>query len=366
VAIELFFSIASIFGRSEPSAQGCVVVTIKIVFTRYEVQTARRTWERAMTPRSRQRLMFGSMCLIWGSTWVAMKAGIESVPPVLFAGTRFIAAGALLLACARLRGERLGLRRADLGRLGAVTVLMISLAYALIFWGTVHVSSGLAAVIDLSFLPVALLGIAVALGEERFDARRALAVGLGILGLVILFGPRALGEVKGSALEVWGGLAIVASALVYALGSVLARPLLRRYPPCPLSGATLLPGGLLMVAASLLSEPGATSALDGRWGWAAWGGWAFLGLFGSLLAYTCYMVLVRDWGASRAGTYAFVSPVIAVVLGVAVLGEEVRASDVIGIAVMLLASWQALRGEDAGAHAFEPVGSAEPAATCRQ
>ena len=99
-----------------------------------------------------------------------------------------------------------------------------------------------------------------------------------------------------------------------------------------------------MVAGSLVFEPGAVAALDFRWGIAAWSGWAFLVFFGSLLAYTFYMVLVRDWGASRAGTYAFVSPVIAVVLGMLVLDETVGASDVAGMAVMLLASWLALRG----------------------
>jgi drug/metabolite transporter (DMT)-like permease len=296
-----------------------------------------------MTSARQQTLMFGLMCLIWGSTWIAMKVGVQSVPPVLFAGTRFVAAGTLLLAYAYFRGERLRLTSGDAQRLAIVTVLMITLAYALIFWGAVHVSSGLAAVIDLSFLPVALLAIAVALREERFDARRAAAVALGVTGLIVLFAPKAVGELEGTVMELWGGLAIVASAFVYSLGSVLARPLLRRHPPTALSGAMLLPGGLLMVAGSLLVEPGAMAALNGRWGIAAWSGWAFLVFFGSLLAYTFYMVLVRDWGASRAGTYAFVSPVIAVLLGVLLLDEIVRTSDVVGMAVMLAASWLALR-----------------------
>ena len=105
-------------------------------------------------------------------------------------------------------------------------------------------------------------------------------------------------------------------------------------------------GGTAWTAVNSCLVP--VAALDGRWGWAAWSGWAFLVLFGSLLAYTYYMVLVRDWGASRAGTYAFISPVIAVALGVAILGEEVRISDMIGMAVMLLAAWQALREKEVG------------------
>jgi drug/metabolite transporter (DMT)-like permease len=299
--------------------------------------------EDPMTQARQRKVAFALMCVIWGSTWIAMKLGIESVPPVLFAGTRFVAAGTLLLAFVYLRGERLRIQRRDIGRFVVVTVLMTTFAYALIFWGAVHVSSGLAAVIDLSFLPIALLAIGVALGEEPFEGRRAAAIALGVVGLAVLFAPKVVGELKGTVMELWGGLAIVASAFVYGLGSVLARPLLRRYPAAALSGGMLLPGGLLMVVGSLLFEPGAVAALDGRWGVAAWGGWAFLVLFGSLVAYTFYLVLVRDWGASRAGTYAFVSPVIAVVLGMLVLGEDIHAPDVVGMAIMLLASWLALR-----------------------
>jgi drug/metabolite transporter (DMT)-like permease len=294
------------------------------------------------------------MCLIWGATWIAMKVGVEAVPPILFVGTRFVAAGALLAGYVLWTGERWPFERRDLYRLPLVTLLMVCAAYALIFWGAVHVSSGLAAVIDLSFLPVALLALAVLLREERFDGHRAAAIGLGILGLAVLFAPKVAGQVSGTVMELWGGLAIVASAVVYGLGSVLARPLLRRSSPILLSAATLLPGGAILVVASLLFEPGAVAALDGRWGWAAWSGWAFLVLFGSLLAYTFYLGLVRDWGPTRAGTYCFISPGIAVILGIAVLGEELRPTDVVGMAVMLVAAWLALRSRAAAPH---PTGS---------
>ena len=304
-----------------------------------------------MKATRRQTVVFALMCLIWGSTWIAMKVGVAAVPPVLFVGTRFVAAGALLVGYLVWSGERWPFRRQDLSRLLLVTLLMVCAAYALIFWGTVHVSSGLAAVIDLSFLPVALLALSVLFREECFDGRRAAAIGFGVLGLVILFAPKIVGEVRGTRMELWGGLAIVASALVYGLGSVLARPLLRRYSPLLLSAITLLPGGVLLVLGSLVFEPGAVAALDGHWGWAAWSGWAFLVVFGSLLAYTFYLSLVRDWGPTRAGTYSFISPGIAVLLGIAVLGEELRPTDVAGMAVMLLAAWLALRSREAGAEA---------------
>jgi len=199
---------------------------------------------------------------------------------------------------------------------------------------------------------VALLTIGIAFGEESFDRRRASAIVLGVAGLVLLFAPKIMSELHATAMEVWGGLAIIASALAYAFGSVLSRPLLRHYSPALVSGATLLPGGALMLLGSLAFEPGAVTALHGRWGVAAWSGWAFLVIFGSLLAYTFYLSLVRDWGPSRAGAYSFISPSIAVVLGIIVLDEQVSGMDVLGMGVMLAAAWLAL--QDSGGEAKAP------------
>ena len=112
-----------------------------------------------------------------------------------------------------------------------------------------------------------------------------------------------------------------------------------------------------MVLGSLAFEPGAVTALDGRWGLAAWSSCAFLVIFGSLLAYTFYLSLVRDWGPSRAGAYSFVSPSIAVVLGIIVLDEQVSGMDVLGMGVMLAAAWLALqdRGSETDAPCYEGV-----------
>jgi drug/metabolite transporter (DMT)-like permease len=292
----------------------------------------------------RSHLLFGLMCLIWGATWIAVKVGISAVPPSLFAGTRFIIAGALLLLYWRLRGEALGISRSDLPRLIAVTLLMVVATYSLLFWGARFVSSGLTAILDLAFMPVALLSIGAILGEERFTRARAFGVAVGICGLFILFGPKAFSSnAEASSLELLGGSAIVLSALVYSLGSVLARPLLRTYPSFLLSGLMLLGGGLTLFAGSMALEPGAAQALSGRWGTPAWAAWIFLVVFGSLLAYTIFLQLIHEWGASRAGAYAFVSPVIAVLLGVLVFGEVVTVVDAIGMTTTLAGAWLTLR-----------------------
>jgi drug/metabolite transporter (DMT)-like permease len=296
----------------------------------------------------RSHLKFGLMCLIWGATWIAIKVGISVVPPIFFAGTRFTVAGALLLLYLGLRGDPLKTSLTDLPRLTVVTLLMVVATYALLFWGARYVSSGLAAILDLAFMPVALLSIGAMLGEDRFTCVRAIGVAVGIFGLFILFGPKAFsGNAEAGSSELLGGSAIVLSALVYSLGSVLARPLLRAYPSFLLSGLTLLGGGLVLLAGAIGLEPRASQALSGRWGTPAWTGWIFLVLFGSLIAYTIFLQLVHEWGASRAGAYAFVSPAIAVLLGVVVIGEVVTIVDALGMATMLAGAWLTLRSEPA-------------------
>jgi drug/metabolite transporter (DMT)-like permease len=295
----------------------------------------------------RATLLFGAMCLVWGTTWVAVKAGIAVVPPSLFAGTRFITAGLLLAALVRLRGGSLRLVPADAPRLVLVALLMITATYALLFWGAQFVNSGLAAILDLAFMPVALLAIGAALGEDRLTLVRALGVAIGVVGLIVLFGPKALALHRAAgpsgSRELLGGGAIVASALVYSLGSVLSRPLLRAYSPLFVSAATTLAGGAVLLAGSLAFEPGAAGALAGHWGPAAWAAWLFLVFGGSLVAYTIYLRLIGEWGASRAGSYAFVSPIIAVLLGMLVFGETVTASAVVGMVAMLGGAWLTLR-----------------------
>lgn len=290
------------------------------------------------------RLLFGAMCVVWGATWVASKIGAERVPPMLFAGSRFAVAGAVMLVAMRAAGGRVAIGRRHLGRLAAVTLLTIVATYGLLFWSLRFVPAGLAAILNMALMPLALLGFGAALGEDRFTRARSLGLALGAAGLVLLFAPGLLardGTFSGPVLQ--GCAAILVSTATYAAGSVLSRPLLRIASPAALSGATMLGGGLVLVLLALLLEPGAWAAARGDWGLAPWLAWLFLVLLGSLFAYTVFLALVRSWGASRAGAYAFVSPAIAVLLGVAFFGERVAPVSLAAMAIMLAGAWLTLR-----------------------
>ena len=296
-----------------------------------------------MLKLDRNVVHFLLLCLIWGTTWIGIKAGVESVPPLLFAGTRFMVAGAVLLVASAANGT-LHVARRDWPRMAGVSLLLIALCYGPLFWGMLYVDSGTAAVLEMSLTPIALMCFALLLGEEVFDQRRLGAIVLGVVGLFILFGPTAYAGWSGGSgtMRGWGAVGVSVAALTYGWGSVLARPLLRSYPSLVVAGLTTFLGGSGLLSASLAIEPGALQALSGRWGTWAWSGWIFLVLFGSLFGYTIYMRLLRDIGATRAGTYAFVSPVIAVVLGVLFFGEPIHGLDIAGMIVMLSAAGLAM------------------------
>jgi drug/metabolite transporter (DMT)-like permease len=287
-------------------------------------------------------LLFLLMCLVWGLTWIAIKTGIASVPPLFFAGTRFVAAGLLLLLWQRIRGERIVVRRADWRAMGIASLLMIVGTYSLLFWGMSHVSSGLSAVINLSLTPVALFGVGLAYGEERFRLRQSAAILLGIVGLLVLFQPSA--AAPRDPLELRGIAAVVGGSLAYSWGSVLSRPLLRAYSPLLVSAVTCVIGGPVLIGMALVFEPVGYRTLAAFASPGVAASWLFLVLCGSLAAFTIYLRLVRDWGAARAGMYAFVSPALAVAVGVTLAGERIAASELVGMAIMLAATAFAVGG----------------------
>jgi drug/metabolite transporter (DMT)-like permease len=310
---------------------------------------------------------FAFMSLIWGATWVAMKLGVATVPPIFFGGTRFLVVGLLLLLLAIFRGETRRLDRRELGRLLLVQLLIVVLTYAPLFWGILYVPSGLTAVLDLTLMPVSLIVFGIALGEESWSFGRGLALGFGFIGLAVLFGPRA--GVPTDLLGLVGAVAIVFSAVVYSLGSVIARPLTKTTDATFLSGITMLPGGLILTLGAWAFEPGARSAAWFDWSAAAWGGWLFLVVFGSLVAFTTYLRLIAAWGPARAGSYAYVSPVIAVLLGVALLHEHLELRDAIGMTLLLVAAFCSLRASISNPQDQNAAGStpaSHPVGPCSQ
>lgn len=291
---------------------------------------------------TRQRLLFAFLCFTWGVNWVAMKVGVTDVPPGFFSGTRWTFAGAALLLWRYVSGESLRIPWRLVPRLFWLSQILITVNVFIMLYGLRYVSSGLASVLSSALTPLALLGFSVMMGHERFNRRQLAAIGVGVAGMVLLYGPK-IAQGRLDLLEGLGALGIIIGNLSYCLGSVLSRPLMRTLAPAALAASTNLMGGLTLLVVAIAFEPGVAPVITGNWGLHAWLAWCFMVFAGSLGATTIYFILVRDWGASRTGTYAFISPVISVAAGMVLLGEQVDLVEAGGMALMLVAAGMVLR-----------------------
>lgn len=276
------------------------------------------------------------MSLVWGLTWAAVKIGLTELTPLRLAAVRYLVAAALLAVM--VRGGGAAFREGRAPRTIASALLTNSGTHGLLFWGVKHVASGLAGLVNLALMPVMLFALAAATGEERPSWRHALALAIGCAGLVGLFWTR-LGQ--GSNASGLGLAAIVGGTACYCVGSVISRPLVGPVKPLPLSLAQASIGGAALLALSLAVEPvaGTLSRLVTP---AALGSLLFLSLFGTIVAYTIYLVLLREWGTVRAGLYAFVSPIVALATGALLFGESIGWTEVGGALLLLIAAGIAL------------------------
>ena len=282
-------------------------------------------------------LLFLIMSLIWGATWIATKAGLAAMPPFFFGAARYVLVSAVLLFVVRdlrvvFRGRAL--------RLIITGMLVVVATYAFIYWGMQYVASGVSGVVNMSMNPVCLFGLAILLGQERPTWRHALALVFGIAGLGLLFSGKA--TMTGDTMELWGAAALVAGSLAYCLGSVFSRPLLDQITPLQLTAAQGLVGAIGLTALSLVVEPVSGATFVALLTPAPLAGLLFLVVCGTFIAYIIFLRLMRDWGASRAGLYSFVSPVVALILGAVVYGEPLTWREIAGAAIMLLAAWIAI------------------------
>jgi drug/metabolite transporter (DMT)-like permease len=234
-----------------------------------------------------------------------------------------------------------------------VTALLLNTGnYTLLFWGTAHAPSGLAAIVNFATIPIFTLLASRAIAGEPIDGRKLAAIALGTAGLGFLFATRALGGLsvaQGDPLEAMALAAVAAGTLLYCTGAVLARPIAGAMPTLTLAGWQTFIGGIGLTAVSLMLEPVTAADVARLVTWPVLPAVIFLIVGGSLMGFTIYMRLLRDWGAFRAGLYAFVSPAIAVAVGVVALSEPFGWSEALGALMMFSAAAIALKRPKAAA-----------------
>ncbi len=274
---------------------------------------------------------FAVVYLVWGSTYLGIRVAVETLPPFLLAGTRFIAAGFLLYAWARIRGAPAPGRREWLAAIG-IGILLVAGANAVVGWAEQKVPSGLAALIVAGMPLWVAVFQRVAPGGKPIGRSRiiGLVVGFGGLALLLLGRGEAVGGVPFVRM---GGL--VLASVSWALGSVLSRRV-----PLPgdsqlASAMSMLAGGVVALGIGLATHE--LAEFDpSRVSVASIAAWAYLVVFGSMLAFTCFTWLVTVVDPTRVATYAYVNPVVALLLGWWLAAEPLGARTLVATPIILL------------------------------
>ena len=265
--------------------------------------------------------LYAALVLIWSSTWVVIKIGLEDVPPLLGAGIRFAVAGAGLLVAARVLGRSL---RTDVVLAAILGTLPFAAAYGLIYWGEQYVPSGLAAVL-FGVMPLYSATIAsLALADEPLHPRLLAGIAVAIGGLALAFGESlALGDAE------WALLAAIACALAplaSAVGNVAIKRRGAALDAVVLNGWAMLGGGLLLLVASAPIEDWASATWTGQ----ALGSIAYLAAIGSALTFVTLTILLRELPAVTISYITLLLPFGALAFGAALYDERVTVAAVAG------------------------------------
>ncbi len=316
--------------------------------------------DRTTRPPTWQVLLaFGIVYFVWGSTFLAIRVGVREVPPFLLAAMRFLLAGTILYAWMRARGTPSPRSREWLSA-ALLAVLIFVGDYGMVFWAETRVPSGVTAVM-MATIPVFMaLSEIFFLGTQRLTLRLALALLVGIGGVVVLVS-HSLGLGK-SAIDRSGAIALLIGAMSWSVASALSRKLPLPASKPMSSAAQMFCGGvwLALTSAALREYRGFQLLAVSR---AAWIALAYLTVAGSIVAFTAYVWLIHHESPTRVGTYAYVNPVIAVALGYFFAGEAVGARTLVGtllvlVSVVVITTMPARKNTPARLEEVLPVGEA--------
>ncbi len=277
-------------------------------------------------PRLRLVAAYAAICIIWGSTYLAIKVGLESFDPLFFAGMRYLLATTLGLGLALAFRVPFGGPLSRWVPAFAVGLLFVGVSNGLVFWAETRLDSGFTALLITSNpLWVALL-TPLYPGEKRVGKLGWAGIVVGIAGTVILLAPW-----QGVGGGLLAALAVQLSVAVWSATALYVRRFKGRYHPFALTVAQMASGGAL-----LLGFAGAGGRyVVGPITWRALAGLAFLVVFGSLVAFGAYFYLLHHWSASKVATSTYINPIVAVLLGWLLLDEPITARMVLGTTVVL-------------------------------
>jgi drug/metabolite transporter (DMT)-like permease len=280
---------------------------------------------------------FGSVYLCWGATYTAMSIGVRLLPAPILAGTRMLAGAAIMLTFCGLTGKQLWHGRRTMAWLGLLGTMMLFAGNVGLVWSEKYLPSGLAALI-VAVVPLYVATIEALLpAGERLRLRGLIGLGLGLVALLALLWPSFHAAVDAhsrlGAMQLLAAGVVLLGGLSWAFGSIMFRRLQLPVHPLVAAGWQMLAAGIcnLLLASALWQWP------EAQWNPTSMGAVGYLVLFGSLLGFSCYIWLIHHVPVAKVATYAYVNPVVAVILGGLVLGEHLHRTEYAGMVAVLCA-----------------------------
>jgi drug/metabolite transporter (DMT)-like permease len=278
----------------------------------------------------------GLLAIMWGSSYLFIKIGVETLPPLSLVAGRLGVGAAILVGIAVAARVPFPRDRRVIGHLLVLGIVNITIPFWLIGWAEQRIDSGLAGILNATgpFFTMILAG--TFLHDDRITARRLTGLAIGFAGITVI-SSRDLGDL-GSALGVdrlLGELAVVGASLAYAVGNIYVRRFIRDTTPLVAATGQVTFGFVTVSAVALAVDggirlPGTPGAVFSI---------AWLGIVGTACAYIVFFRLLSRWGPTRASLVAYTLPIVAVGLGVAVLGETVDARFLAGAALVVVGIW---------------------------
>jgi drug/metabolite transporter (DMT)-like permease len=279
------------------------------------------------TTRRRAYLAWIAVCLIWGTTYLGIRIALETIPPFFMMASRWIVAGSLIIAVLKARGERLPPMR-SWGELAVLGLLLLGFGNGGVVWAEQTVSSGLTAVL-VSVSPFWMVGVEALMPDgERLTVRRVIGLFVGLAGIVVLVWP----EIQIGGGPFVGGLVSTQIACCgWAVGSAYARRHHRDENVLAISAFEMLFGGLMLLGASMVRHEWSVVAFNPRTG----GALAYLIFAGAIGGFSAYAYALKHLPVATVSLYAYVNPVIAVILGTLVLKEPFSPRMALAVGVVL-------------------------------
>lgn len=280
----------------------------------------------------------GIVYIVWGSTYFAIKVSVETMPPLLSAGLRFTVAGLLLGSILALRRTSLRVPWREARAALALGVMLLACGVGMVTLAETRIDSSVAAMIAGS-VPLQVI-LWRTLAREHVARATKVAAVVGIGGLVLIIGPAGI---SGGSAAI--GLAIVLCAsIAWSTGSFISRRMPLPQDPFVATVYEMIGGGLVLVVAALAFGEGADLS-TGTISAASFAAWAYLTIFGSLVAFTAYAWLLHHAPISQVVTHQYVNPVVAIILGSLFLGESYDVATVVGALIVIGAVFATIRSE---------------------